>query len=273
MSGDVKKRKTAVIGLGSMGYPMAKHMLAHGFDVLGYDINPESLTKAEAIGVRTVPEIRAIEEDVEVVVLMVQTDGQVKEVIMESGLLDRLQPGAVICVASSTSPFTCQELSEKLLEKDVGLLDTPVVLGQQAADEGRLTVFVGGEERWLERAEPVLKAFGKEVIHIGKSGAGQLAKTANNLLLWACMSANYEVLSLCRKMDVNIEKLIEGLNKSSGANWSLSRWGKSTGKWAEKDMDVALDLAQTLKVSMPLSGLVDQLMKGMNQEKMKALLK
>jgi 3-hydroxyisobutyrate dehydrogenase len=80
------------------------------------------------------------------------------------------------------------------------------------------------------------------------------------------------VLSFAKKMGADLPKLIAALEHSSGANWSLARWGRSTGKWAEKDMDVALELAQEAKVPVPLAALVDQLMKGMNQEKMKALL-
>jgi 3-hydroxyisobutyrate dehydrogenase-like beta-hydroxyacid dehydrogenase len=92
------------------------------------------------------------------------------------------------------------------------------------------------------------------------------------MLLWACMVANYEVLNFAKTMGADVPKLIAALAHSSGANWSLARWGKSTGKWAEKDMDVALDLAQTAKMPMPLAGLVDQLVKHLNQERMKALM-
>jgi 3-hydroxyisobutyrate dehydrogenase len=94
----------------------------------------------------------------------------------------------------------------------------------------------------------------------------------NNLLLWACMCANFEVLTLAKSLGADVPRLVEALNQGSGANWSLSRWGTGTGKWAEKDMDVALDIAQYAKVPMPLAGLVDQLVKSINQEKMKALL-
>jgi 3-hydroxyisobutyrate dehydrogenase-like beta-hydroxyacid dehydrogenase len=84
--------------------------------------------------------------------------------------------------------------------------------------------------------------------------------------------ANFESLTLAKSMGMNIPKLVAALNKGSGANRSLSRWGKSAGKWAEKDMDHVLDLAQAAKVPVPLGGLVDQLVKGINQERMKALL-
>jgi len=152
------------------------------------------------------------------------------------------------------------------------VLDTPVVLGQQAADEGRLTVYVGGEAADLERARPALSAFGRQVVHVGASGSGQIAKTLNNMLLWACMSANMEVLTLAKTLGCDVPAMIEALGQGSGANWSLSRWGKGTGKWAEKDMDVALDMAQAAKVPVPLAALVDQLMKTINPERMKALL-
>jgi 3-hydroxyisobutyrate dehydrogenase-like beta-hydroxyacid dehydrogenase len=109
-------------------------------------------------------------------------------------------------------------------------------------------------------------------MHLGGVGTGQIAKTINNLLLWSCMCANYEALTFAKKIGADIPKLIAALGEGSGANWSLSRWGKSTGKWAEKDMDVALEMAQDAKMPMPLGGLVDQLVKSINQEKMKALL-
>jgi 3-hydroxyisobutyrate dehydrogenase len=156
-------------------------------------------------------------------------------------------------------------------EKGIGVLDTPVVLGQEAADNGQLVIYTGGDEKWVERARPALEAFGR-VVYLGGIGTGQIAKTINNLLLWACMVANFEALTLAKKLGADIPRLVAALGQGSGANWSLSRWGKGTGKWAEKDMDVALEMAQDAKTPMPLSGLVDQLIKTINQDKMKALL-
>ncbi len=124
----------------------------------------------------------------------------------------------------------------------------------------------------LAWAKPALGAFGQKIIHVGPVGAGQIAKTLNNLLLWSCMCANFEVLTLAKGLGVDVPKLVDALGHGSGANWSLSRWGSGTGKWAEKDMDVALHIAQAAKVPMPLSGLVDQLTKTINQERMRALL-
>jgi 3-hydroxyisobutyrate dehydrogenase-like beta-hydroxyacid dehydrogenase len=261
-----------MIGLGAMGYQMARHMVSKGFEVYGIDVQEACNTRARAAGIHIVGTTAEIGAHAQVVVVMVVTDAQVEDVVVKSGLLDRLAKGSVICVASSCSVATAQALETIGAAKGIGILDTPVVLGQEAADNGTLTVFCGGSAEAFEKAKPVMQAFGRNVMHVGKAGMGQLTKTANNMLLWACISANYETLSFAKAMGADIPKMIAALQHSSGANWSLSRWGMSTGKWAEKDMDVALELAQDAKTAVPLAALVDQLMKGMNQDKMKALL-
>jgi 3-hydroxyisobutyrate dehydrogenase len=268
MSGET----TGVIGLGAMGYQMARHMVDKGFTVNGFDVQQACNDKAKAAGVTILGSPQDVGAQAQVVIVMVATDKQVKDVIVNSGLLDRMPKGSVICVASSTSVVTARELETIGAAKGIGILDTPVVLGQEAADKGTLTVFCGGAEEAFEKAKPVMQAFGANVMHVGAAGMGQLTKTANNLLLWACISANFETLTFAKAMGADIPKMIAALEHSSGANWSLARWGSSTGKWAEKDMDVALELAQDAKVPVPMAALVDQLMKGMNQKKMLALL-
>jgi 3-hydroxyisobutyrate dehydrogenase-like beta-hydroxyacid dehydrogenase len=270
-AGNAAKR-AGVIGLGAMGLQMARHMVAKSFDVAGYDIDVDAMRRASDLGVKTCLSAAQVGEHAEVVIVMVATDRQVEEVVAQSGLLDRLDRGSVICVVSSCAPETCRRVEEIAAARGIGVLDCPVVLGQEAANNGTVTCYVGGEKRWLDRAKPVLGAFSAQVLHLGPVGTGQIAKTINNMLLWACMAANFESLALAKRLGADIPRLIAALGHGSGANWSLSRWGKSTGKWAEKDMDVALDLAQHAKVPLPLAGLVDQLMKGINQDKMKALL-
>ncbi len=265
-------KRTGMIGLGAMGLQMARHMAHKGFEVCGYDISTDAARRAESHGVRICGSPAEVGKNAEVVIVMVATDEQVSEVIGKSGLLESLSRGSVICIASSCSPETCREMAKRAESKGIGILDTPVVLGQEAADNGTVTAYVGGEQRSLDRAKPVLSAFSRQVLHVGDVGAGQITKTINNMLLWACMVANFESLTFAKKLGVDVPRLVEALGHGSGANWSLSRWGKSTGKWAEKDMDVALELAQDAKVPAPLGALVDQLMKQINQDKMKALL-
>jgi 3-hydroxyisobutyrate dehydrogenase-like beta-hydroxyacid dehydrogenase len=262
-------KRTGVIGLGAMGLQMARHMANNDFDVLGHDVSADAVASAASHGLR-VADTAAVARHAEVVVVMVATDEQVESVT--TTLIASLAPGAVICIASSVAPDTCRDLAARAAQRGIGLLDTPVVLGQQAADEARLTIYAGGEARWFERAQPALATFGRQVLHLGPVGTGQIAKTINNMLLWACMAANFEALTFAKQLGADIPKLVAALGHGSGANWSLSRWGKSTGKWSEKDMDVALELAQAAKVPLPLGALVDQLVKSINQDRMKALL-
>jgi 3-hydroxyisobutyrate dehydrogenase-like beta-hydroxyacid dehydrogenase len=264
--------RTGVIGLGAMGLQMARHMAAKGFAVSGTDIDPEAMRRAAAHGVQLCGSAAEVGAHAEVVIVMVASDQQVETVVRASGLAEALAPGAVIAIASSVAPQTCRELAALVGERGIGLIDTPVVLGQEAANNGTLVVYAGGEERFVTRATPALSAFAQQVIHVGIVGNGQIAKTMNNMLLWACMCANFEVLTLAKALGADVPKLVAALNQGSGANWSLSRWGTGTGKWAEKDMDVALEIAQEAKIAMPLAGLVDQLVKPINQERMKALL-
>lgn len=262
-----------VIGLGAMGFQMARHMRLKGFQVAGYDISADTNAKAAELGVVIGEDVANVGRQSDVVFVIVQTDRQVEEVIGgENGLLAAMRPGSVICIASSVAPDTCKRIEAEAETRGIGVLDTPLILGQKAADEGRLTIFVGGKPEALEKARPLLSAFGRNIFLIGRSGAGQVAKTVNNMLLWSCICANYEALSLGKRLGVDIPTLIEALEYSSGANNSLSRWGQSTGKWAEKDMDVALDLAQQVKLPVPLNSLVDQLMKTMDRDMMKSLL-
>jgi len=267
---DVKR--TAMIGLGAMGLQMARHMVRKGFEVSGYDVDSEAAKKAASHGVRVCGSVAEVGKHAEVVMVMVATDKQIHDVVERSGLLDNLARGSVLCIASSCSPATCRELAALAAPKGIGVVDVPLVLGQEAMNNGEVVAYVGGDDAAVARARPAIAAFSRQVLHVGGIGTGQITKSINNMLLWACMVANFESLTFANKLGVDIPRLIEALGHGSGANWSLSRWGKSTGKWAEKDMDVALELAQDAKMPMPLAGLVDQLVKHINQDKMKALL-
>ena len=156
------------------------------------------MRRAENDGIRHRGSPAEIGHHAEIVVVMVATDEQVDSVVEGSGLLDALAAGSVICIASSVAPETCRRLAALAAAKNIGVLDTPVVLGQEAADNGTCTVYVGGEERWLNRARPVLQTFGREVVHLGDVGIGQIAKMINNMLLWATMVANFESLTLAK---------------------------------------------------------------------------
>ena len=175
MSDDVKR--TGMIGLGAMGLQMARHMAAKGYTVAGYDVLAEAAARAKEHGVKICGSAADVGDHAEVVIVMVATDEQVRDVVLKSGLLDRLARNSVICIASSVSPELCRELEVAAARKGIGILDTPVVLGQEAANNGTLTVYVGGADAAFARAQPVLAAFGRQVLHLGACGNGQIAKS------------------------------------------------------------------------------------------------
>ena len=127
--------RAGVIGLGAMGLQMARHLVARGFETAGTDIDEAAKQRAAAHGVRVCASAAEVAASADVVIVMVANDEQVDAVVRGSGLIERLAPGAVICIASSISPQTCRELASLAAKRDIGVLDTPVVLGQDAAEQ------------------------------------------------------------------------------------------------------------------------------------------
>ena len=269
---DQTVKRTGMIGLGAMGLQFARHMQRKGFDVAGYDINADAVRHAENDGIRHRGSAAEIGKHAEVVVVMVATDEQVESVVEGSGLIDALAPGAVICIAArwrrklaGASPRSRRpRVSACWIRPSCSARKPPTTAPARSMSAARSAGFCA-------RAR-CCKLLAATSCISAMSTSGQIAKMINNMLLWATMVANFESLTLAKQLGMDIPKLAAALGHGSGANWSLSRWGKSTGKWAEKDMDTALELAQAAKVAVPLGGLVDQLVNGINQEKMKALL-
>jgi hypothetical protein len=172
---DVKR--TGMIGLGAMGVQMAKHMVKKGFDVTGYNISADASKKAEGFGVRTCGSVTDAGKNAEVVFVMVANDEQIHDVIERSGLLDVLSRGSVICIASSCSPETCRDLAKLAAPKGIGIVDVPLVLGQEAMDNGQVVAYVGGSDASVAKARPAIASFSKEVLHVGDVGAGQITKS------------------------------------------------------------------------------------------------
>ena len=143
-----------VIGLGAMGFQMARHMRAKGLKVVGYDISAEINAKAAELGVVIGSDVADVGRQADVVFVIVQTDKQVVDVIgAGGGLLAALKSGSVICIASSVAPETCREIEAEAAKKGVGVLDTPLILGQEAANNGTLTILSAARKaRWKRPA-------------------------------------------------------------------------------------------------------------------------
>ena len=156
--------------------------------------------------------------------------------------------------------------------KDIRLIDAPVVFGAQGARDGDLLSLCGGDDADVERARPVMLSYSRGVEHVGPLGAGQLAKTCNNLLHWVHCVANFETLAIAKRYGVDAQRMREVLLKCPGDNGTLRRWDGTRFTWQEKDMDFVIDLAQNGGLVLPLTGQVDQLIKTLTAADVAALL-
>jgi 3-hydroxyisobutyrate dehydrogenase-like beta-hydroxyacid dehydrogenase len=165
-----------------------------------------------------------------------------------------------------------QALGGLCAARNLRFIDAPVVYGAAGAKEGTLLSLCGGSEADVAFARPALMAYSRTVLHVGPVGAGQLAKTCNNLLHWVHCVANYETLLLAKRYGIDAQRMRDVLLECPGTNGTLRRWDTTKFTWQEKDMDVTMDLAQEAGLVLPLAGQVDQLVKRLTAADVRALL-
>ena len=259
-----------VIGVGDMGLPMCGHILASGFDVIAYDLDPGRLGAAAAQGAKAATGLAELAEAADIVVACLRTDEQMEAVTED--LVAHGRPGQLIVVAGTHSLEFMRRLAALVEPAEIRLIDAPVVFGALGAKEGNLLSLCGGDAADVERARPVLLSYSRDVEHVGALGAGQLAKTCNNLLHWIHSVANFEALAIAKRYGVDAQRMREVLLKCPADNGTLRRWDSRRFTWQEKDMDFVTTLAQNGGLVLPLTGQVDQLIKTMTADDVAALL-
>jgi 3-hydroxyisobutyrate dehydrogenase len=263
--------KVAIIGVGAMGSAMAGHIVRAGHAVAAYDVDADRLAASASVGATPVASLEALAKQAEIFIVMV-VPVDLSRAFTRALLSVGAPAGSVIAVAATNHPATMRELGAECAAKGVGFIDAPVVYGLQGAIAGDLGTLCGGAAADVGRARPALEPYSRFVRHVGPLGAGQLAKTCNNMLHWAACCANYEVLLLAKRYGIDAQSMREILLECPGSNITLERWDGTRFTWHEKDLDVALDLAQAARLPLPLFGQVDQLVKTLGPDKVKALL-
>jgi 3-hydroxyisobutyrate dehydrogenase-like beta-hydroxyacid dehydrogenase len=260
-----------VIGLGKMGLPMVRHLCAHNFKVLAYDVQVEAVNGAVALGAHAAASPRDIATHADLAIIVVGFDPEVIEVFeSDNGLLAGAHDGLTIAVASTVSVETMKHLEQKATSSgtQIHILDIPLCRGDAAAEQGSLLLMAGGSQNIYETCLPAFHSFASDCYLLGPIGSGQVGKMINNLLLWACVSANYEGLKLGEALGVNEHILREALLKSSGANWALETWLQPRPMpWAEKDMSIVMTEADNARLSLPLCGVIREVIKGIKIER------
>ena len=262
-------RRVGIIGLGKMGNPIARHVQAAGFDVIGYDVAEKATAQARNAGIATAASVKDIAASADFIIVLVGFDREVEQVLFgPGGIVGVAKPGTVIGIGATIAPRTMEKLSERIVGTGLELLDIPLCRGEQAAEDGKLLVMGGGNADSFAACKPVLSAFADSVFHIGKTGAGQVGKMVNNQILWACISINHEGLKLAEKLGVSPDALRLALVASSANNWALeTRAEDRPVPWAEKDMTIVLREADRARISLPLSGALKEVIKGIKIER------
>ncbi len=253
-----------VIGLGKMGGQLARHLAAAGFETRGYDVRAEAMAAAEADGAAATASPAALASASDLVIVGVGFDSELEAALFgDDGVMDSPRPGSVIAVASTVAPATMLKIAERIGEREVAVLDIPMARGEQAAIDGNLLIFGGGDREVFDRCRPAFSTFSDAIHYLGPVGAGQVGKLVNNLILWACISANEEGFRLAESLGVAAAPLRDALLQSSAHNWAMATEAvERPMPWAEKDMTIVLKEADAARVSLPLSGTVKEVIKG-----------
>lgn len=258
-----------IIGLGKMGGAMARHLVAKGFGVVGYDISAKAMAAARKAGAKTARSIAEAAKGADLVIVVVGFDSEVDAALFGAkGVLSGVRPGTIVAVCSTVAPEYMRALPGRLGKKRIELVDAPLCRGEVAAVNGKLLVLGGGKKAVFDRCKPAFAAFADAVHHLGAIGAGQVGKMVNNMILWACISANDEGLKLGKTLGVDEEKLRAALLVSSAANWALETWAAQRDMpWAEKDMSIVLHEADMARIALPMAGTVKEVIKGIKIER------
>jgi 3-hydroxyisobutyrate dehydrogenase-like beta-hydroxyacid dehydrogenase len=264
--------KVAWIGLGVMGYPMAGHLLKKGgHDLTVYNRTPakaEAWVREHGAG-RTAATPAEAARGAEYVFTCVGNDDDLRQVTLGSdGALAGMQAGATLIDNTTASADVARQLHAAAKAKGVDFLDAPVSGGQAGAQNGMLTVMVGGEAEAFGRAKPVIEAFARMVNLIGPPGAGQLTKMVNQIAIAGLVQGLAEALHFAAKAELDIAAVMDTISKGAAQSWQMeNRWRTmSEGKfdfgfavdWMRKDLSICLGEARRNGASLPVTALVDQ---------------
>jgi 3-hydroxyisobutyrate dehydrogenase len=264
-------QRVGFIGLGAMGLPMARNILKVGFPLTVWARRAEAAEVIRIEGASWAASPADLAENSDTVITIVTNSPDVEDLVTRpDGLLAGAREGLVIADMSTIAPAVSRTLAATCSARDVFFLDAPVSGGTQGAEAGTLAIMVGGEKDGFERARPVFDAMGKNVFHVGPSGAGEVIKLVNNILVGIIAAGTAEALVLGAKAGADVETMAQVVGVSAGASWQLANQfprrafngtfnpGFMTDLLV-KDLDLALDLSAETHAPLFLTALARQL--------------
>jgi 3-hydroxyisobutyrate dehydrogenase len=258
--------KTAFIGLGVMGAPMAGHLARAGHDVRVFNRTEDKARDwAQKHTGRTYSSIASAADGADIVFSCVGNDRDLREVF--EAAVTTMRKGAIFVDHTTASATIARELAAMGEERGIGVLDAPVSGGQAGAEAGKLTVMAGGEPSVFAEAEPVMRAYAANLTLIGPAGSGQLAKMVNQICIAGVLQGLSEGLHFAKRADLDIEKVIGAISKGAAQSWQMeNRWKTMTeGRfdfgfavdWMRKDLGLVLEEAERNGAKLELTKLID----------------
>ena len=258
------------IGLGIMGKPMARNLLKAGYPLTVYNRSNGPVEELVAAGAVAAASPQAVAAHADIVVTIVTDTPDVQQVLLgESGVIHAIAQDAVVIDMSTISPTASREIASIIQEKGASMLDAPVSGGEGGAIAGTLSIMVGGEEAVFNQCLPIFETLGKNIVHIGRSGAGQLTKLCNQIAVAVTNMAMSEALIFGAKAGLDLKKMQHAIQGGAAGSWQLSNLAPRVlerdfapgfmVKLQQKDLRLVLQEADRLKLSLPATSLVHHL--------------
>lgn len=259
--------KVGVVGLGTMGAPMARHLIEAGHEVTVFNRTAAKAAPLVAAGASHGASPAAVAEGADAVLTCVSDDPDLEQVVFGAdGVSSSLPAGAVLVDSSTASPTLARSIASRLAADGRLFVDAPVSGGSEGAEKGTLTVFLGGSAAAVEQARPVVEAFGSRITHLGEAGAGQAAKAVNQVVLAGVYAGVAEGLVLASRFGLPAEALVEALSAGAASSWVLSNRAENMISSSYplgfrtslhlKDVRIALREASALGVPLEVASLV-----------------
>ncbi|MFZ3324096.1 MAG: NAD(P)-dependent oxidoreductase [Usitatibacter sp.] len=260
--------KVSFIGLGVMGFPMAGHLKAKGYDVTVY--NRTAAKAADWVarhGGNSAATPAAAAKDADFVMLMVGNDNDVFEVAMgKEGVLSAMKKGAILVDHTTASADAARKVFSAAKEKGVDFIDAPVSGGQAGAENGKLTVMCGGEQGPFDRAKPVMDSYGRAVTLLGPAGSGQLTKMVNQICIAGLVQGLSEGIAFAEHAKLDPLLVLDVISKGAAQSWQMENRGKTMTErkfnfgfavdWMRKDLGICLEEARRNGAKLPVAQLV-----------------
>jgi 3-hydroxyisobutyrate dehydrogenase len=258
------------IGLGIMGQGMARNLLKSGFNLTVWNRTTSKMDSLIEAGARAGQNPADVAAQSDITVICVSDTPDVEAVVLgEGGVIEGAGAGSLVIDCSTISPLATQTMARALAERGVGMLDAPISGGSEGAANGTLSIMVGGDAGEFERALPVFEAMGQTITHVGASGAGQIVKLVNQILVVGHALAMSEALLFAQAGGVDLQKTLAAVEAGAAGSWMLSNRGPQiirrdwrpgfTIDLQQKDVRLILDAADKLGVPVPGTGLIFQL--------------